>query len=95
MFVTIIALETLFRIGIPKTERSIKLGLNWINSQQDELGFWNASLFNYPSFPFVTILVLELNNLITKNRFPKENSYLSMSKDFLDSSVRFLADDGL
>jgi hypothetical protein len=95
LFVTIIALETLFRSGIPHIERPINLGLDWINTQQDKLGFWDARLFNYSSFPLITVLILELNNLISKNRFPQGNSYLSMSKDFLDSSIRFLSDDGL
>jgi len=95
LFVTIIALETLFRSGIHHIERSIDLGLDWINNQQDELGFWDARLFNYSSFPLITVLILELNNLISKNRFPQGNSYLSMSKDFLDSSIRFLSDEGL
>jgi hypothetical protein len=96
LFITLLSLETLFRSEIPNIERPLKLGLNWIMKQQNKWGIWSFDLFRYSSFPLGTVLVLELEQLINeKSSFPSTNQYLIMSRDFLNSSKRFLSEESL
>lgn len=52
---------------IHNKDNYIKRGFEWIKTQQKKLGFWDAELFSYFSFPLITVLVLELERLIFSN----------------------------
>jgi len=85
LFLTLLSLEAILRSGTENVNHSIELGLKWIIGQQNDLGMWDDDSF---PFPFMTVLVLEFIQL--KDFFPiKLDSYLSMSKNFLNRSVQF------
>lgn len=86
IFTTLLSLEALIRSDIKNIKRSINLGIRWMLKQQNKLGFWEESGF---PFPFLTVLVLEFMKF--KDFYPKKllDSYLSISKSFLNRSVQF------
>ncbi|WP_414470387.1 hypothetical protein [Methanobacterium sp. ACI-7] len=96
LFVTLIAIESIFRSEIPNKEKYVNRGFEWIKNQQDKHGIWNYDqLFPYSIFPLITVLVLELEKLISNSAIIPKSDYLMMSKDFLNSSIRFLSDESL
>lgn len=86
IFTTLLSIEVLIRSDIKNIKRSVNLGINWILDQQDKLGFWEE---NGLPFLFLTVLVLEFMKF--KDFYPKKllDSYLSISKSFLNRSVQF------
>lgn len=89
LLVTLLALEATARSNIQNTEYALKLGIEWILDQQDDLGMWPDG---HLPFPFMTIVVLEF--LESVEHFPGELvPYLSASKGFLDRSVLLSLED--
>ena len=89
VFLTLLALEVISRSGIENVEHTINLGIDYIKKQQNELGMWEDNGF---PFPFMTVLVLEF--LMSNPQYIKQlDSYLSMSKDFLNRSIQFSLED--
>ena len=85
LFTTLLSIEAVARSGIKNVEHSMKLGIDWIMRQQNDLGMWDDEGF---PFPFMTVLVLEF--LQSKDYYSKQlDQYLTMSKGFLNRSVQF------
>jgi hypothetical protein len=95
LFTTILCLEALFRSNIPNIEHSLKLGLDWIEEQQDHLGNWDLKFPDFSSSTLSTVIVLESIKLISNHNYNISSSFLSISKDFLNSSMRLLSDESL
>ena len=87
IFTTILAVEALVRSGIEGLDRSVQLGYDWVISQQNHLGMWEDDGF---PFPLMTVLVLELAELVTTRAKPPRllQPYLQISRGFLDRSVQ-------
>lgn len=85
LFVTLLCLEVIVRSKIENVTHTIDLGVKWIMSQQDKMGMWDDD--GFPA-PFMTVLVLEF---LKRNKVYslKLDSYLSMSRDFINRSVQF------
>jgi hypothetical protein len=84
IFLTLLSLESITRSGLKNVRHSIKLGIDWIMKQQNELGMWD---YRGLPFPFMTVLVLEFMD--RKDYFSSElDQYLCMSKAFLNRGVQ-------
>ena len=68
LFATLLALEALIRSEIPNLTSQIELAFEWIMSKQNKWGWWEDDefqpLFQYSTYPLMTVLVLELENLM-------------------------------
>lgn len=83
LFTTLLALEALIRSEIPNLKPQIDLAFQWIMSKQNKFGMWEDDefqpLFQLSSSPLMTVLILELENLLKSYEKQQINPELTSS----------------